>query len=168
MNDCDRNPYSPPDADLNPDPAGFDYVGFWPRFGATVIDTVLILVITMPVGYWIYGGEYFLGDKFIYGTWDFLVTYVFPAVVVVAFWRYYSATPGKMAIRAVIVDARTGQRPSIGQLTGRYLAYYPSFLVFGLGLLWVAWDARKQGWHDKLAKTVVVRKNTTDSNGRAA
>ena len=27
-----------------------------------------------------------------------------------------------------------------------------------LGLLWVAFDPRKQGWHDKLAHTVVVRR----------
>jgi len=26
-----------------------------------------------------------------------------------------------------------------------------------LGLVWVAFDRRKQGWHDKLAGTVVIR-----------
>ena len=30
--------------------------------------------------------------------------------------------------------------------------------VFFLGLFWVAWDKKKQGWHDKLAKTVVIKK----------
>ena len=40
----------------------------------------------------------------------------------------------------------------------RHLAGYPlSVLFFGLGLLWVLWDGRHQGWHDKLAKTVVVK-----------
>ncbi|WP_243476025.1 RDD family protein, partial [Acinetobacter baumannii] len=33
----------------------------------------------------------------------------------------------------------------------------PSILVFCIGLIWVAFDAKKQGWHDKMAKTVVVR-----------
>ena len=37
------------------------------------------------------------------------------------------------------------------------LVSYVSFLAFGLGILWVAVDRRKQGWHDKLARTVVVR-----------
>ena len=46
---------------------------------------------------------------------------------------------------------------SVGQSIGRYLAYFLSTLPFGLGLLWVAWDPKKQGWHDKLAGTVVVR-----------
>jgi uncharacterized RDD family membrane protein YckC len=39
----------------------------------------------------------------------------------------------------------------------RYAGYFVALLPVGLGILWVAFDARKQGWHDKLAKTVVVR-----------
>ena len=159
MNGSDQNPYSPPSAELEKDLLDLEYVGFWARTGATLIDTVILLIITVPVAYSIYGSEYFLGDKYIYGTWDFLLSYVCPAVAVIVFWRFYSATPGKMAIRATIIDARTGRRPSTGQLIGRYLAYYPSFLVLGLGCFWVGWDPRKQGWHDKLAKTVVVRRN---------
>ncbi len=154
MNNIDRKPYLPPDANVDPDITDFVYVGFWARVGATLIDTVIIFVIVMPVGYGIYGS-----DNLIYGTWDFLITYIFPAAAVIVLWRLYSATPGKMVIGAKIADARTGDPPSVGQLIGRYLAYYPSFLVLGLGCFWVGWDPRKQGWHDKLAKTVVVRRN---------
>jgi uncharacterized RDD family membrane protein YckC len=40
----------------------------------------------------------------------------------------------------------------------RHLAGYPlSVLFFGLGIVWLLWDRKHQGWHDKLAKTVVVR-----------
>ncbi len=39
----------------------------------------------------------------------------------------------------------------------RYIGYIPSILVFCIGLFWVAFDPKKQGWHDKMAKTVVVR-----------
>jgi uncharacterized RDD family membrane protein YckC len=76
---------------------------------------------------------------------------------VVLFWMYRQATPGKMAIGARIVDARTGRPPGTKQLVGRYLGYYVSTIPFCLGLIWVAFDPRKQGWHDKLAGTVVVR-----------
>jgi uncharacterized RDD family membrane protein YckC len=62
-----------------------------------------------------------------------------------------------MAIGARIVDAKTGGKPSTGQLIGRYLAYYVSIFPLMLGLIWVGIDARKQGWHDKLAGTLVVR-----------
>ena len=63
-----------------------------------------------------------------------------------------------MVISAKIVDAQTGEKPSLGQFIGRYFAYYVSTIPFGLGLIWVAFDRRKQGWHDKLAGTVVIRK----------
>jgi uncharacterized RDD family membrane protein YckC len=62
-----------------------------------------------------------------------------------------------MAFSARIVDAATGERPSNGQLVGRYFAYFVSTIPMGLGLIWVAFDKRKQGWHDKLAGTVVIR-----------
>jgi len=71
--------------------------------------------------------------------------------------RYRQATPGKMAIGARVVDATTGQAPSTRQLVIRYLGYYVSTIPLMLGLIWVAFDPRKQGWHDKLAGTVVVR-----------
>jgi uncharacterized RDD family membrane protein YckC len=41
---------------------------------------------------------------------------------------------------------------------GRYFAYFLSTIPLGLGLIWVAFDKRKQGWHDKLAGTVVIKK----------
>jgi uncharacterized RDD family membrane protein YckC len=75
----------------------------------------------------------------------------------VLFWVYRQATPGKIAIDARIVDATTGEKPSTGQLIGRYLGYYVSTIPLLLGFVWVAFDPRKQGWHDKLAGTVVVR-----------
>ena len=55
-------------------------------------------------------------------------------------------------------DAKTGGKPSTGQFIGRYLCYYLSSLLLGLGFIWVAFDSRKQGWHDKLAGTLVVRR----------
>jgi uncharacterized RDD family membrane protein YckC len=65
-----------------------------------------------------------------------------------------------MALKLTIVDARTGGKPTTGQLIGRYLGYYVSMLPLFLGIIWVGIDKRKQGFHDKLAGTVVVR-NTT-------
>lgn len=67
-----------------------------------------------------------------------------------------------MAISAKIVDVKTGNAASTGQLIGRYFAYYLSLIPIGLGFVWVAFDARKQGWHDKLAGTVVIRKKNRE------
>ena len=139
--------------------SNFEYVGFWARVGAALIDTLLILVIVGPLSYWIFGPGYFTaGATGVFGHLvDFLINAVLPAVAVVVFWIYRQATPGKIAIGARIVDERTGGHPSTGQLIGRYFAYSVSIIPFCLGLLWVAFDSRKQGWHDKLAHTLVVR-----------
>lgn len=109
---------------------------------------------------WVYGRDYWLDPErfgFIAGPADILINWVFPAVAVILFWIYRQATPGKMAIKAKIVDERTGGKPSTGQLIGRYLAYYVSILPLMIGIIWVAFGSRKQGFHDKLARTLVVR-----------
>ncbi|MDX1800280.1 MAG: RDD family protein [Marinobacter sp.] len=140
-----------------PPEARLVYAGFWIRVWASIIDSVLVMAIIWPLLSLIYGSDYFLSDQLVQGPWDFLLSWVFPAIAVVTFWIYRSATPGKLAIGARIVDARTGQRPSSRQLVIRYLAYYVSAIPLMLGFIWVAFDPRKQGWHDKLAGTVVVR-----------
>jgi uncharacterized RDD family membrane protein YckC len=134
-----------------------EYVGFWPRVGASLIDTVLVLMICWPIATFVYGWEYWTSDALIKGPVDFLLTWVMPAVAVVLFWIHRQATPGKMAIGARIVDAGTGGKPSTRQAVIRYLGYYVSTIPLFLGLIWVALDPRKQGWHDKMAGTVVVR-----------
>ena len=135
-----------------------EYAGFWVRVGASLIDTVLMMFIIVPALTFIYGGDYWLGGVPATGLWAILFNYILPGVAVVLFWIYKSATPGKMALRLMVVDARTGGKPSVGQLVGHYLAYYVSILPMCLGLIWVGIDKRKQGWHDKLAGTVFVRR----------
>lgn len=134
-----------------------EYVGFWLRVWAAIIDTLLMIVIVAPLVTWIYGPAYWLSDAFIRGPADFVLNWLLPAVAVILFWVYRQATPGKMAIGARIVDAKTGGKPSTGQLIGRYLGYYVSIIPLFLGLIWVGIDKRKQGFHDMLAGTVVVR-----------
>ena len=147
----------------------FEYVGFWPRVCATLIDTVLAALVLAPLVAWLtpsdsvllYGGDWSRIDAWPQadagGLRSFLLSYALPAAIVVLFWLTRQATPGKMAIGARVVDARTGGRLSTGQAIGRYLGYFVSVFPLSLGLLWVAFDARKQGWHDKLAGTVVIR-----------
>lgn len=134
-----------------------EYAGFWIRVAAAVIDSVLILAIIWPILSMIYGAEYWQGGKLVHGSWDFLLSWLFPALAAIVFWVYRSATPGKMALRLVIVDAGTGGKPSLAQFVIRYLGYFVSMLPLFLGIIWVGIDARKQGWHDKIARTVVVR-----------
>ena len=122
-----------------------EYVGFWPRVLASIIDSVLLVLVLTPFAGVLLGG-----------TSSILINVILPAVAVIVFWIYKSATPGKMIIKAEIVDAATLGKPTTGQLIGRYCGYYVSTIPLFLGLIWVAFDERKQGWHDKLAGTVVI------------
>jgi uncharacterized RDD family membrane protein YckC len=78
------------------------------------------------------------------------------ALAILLFWVTRQATPGKMWLRLRIVDAATGADAPFPRLVIRYLGYLLSALPLGLGFLWMLWDARRQTWHDKLARTVVV------------
>jgi len=136
-----------------------EYVGFWLRLVAYFIDAIIIAVIVCPTLILVYGPDYFTNPDMpiIAGFADILISYVFPAIATILFWLYKRATPGKMIVSAQVVDEKTGKNPTAGQAIGRYLAYFLSSLPLGLGFLWIAFDPRKQGWHDKLAGTVVIR-----------
>jgi uncharacterized RDD family membrane protein YckC len=91
------------------------------------------------------------------GPADLLISWVAPFVAVIWFWRAKQGTPGKMALSLHVVDATTGRTLSTGQSVGRYFAYLVSIVPLFIGFVWVAFDKRKQGWHDKLVGSVVVR-----------
>ena len=135
----------------------FEYVGFWPRFGTSIIDSIIIIAITFPILYLIYGGDYFDFEESVQGIPDFIISYLFPLVATILFWIYKCATPGKIALSVKIVDAKTGNNPTVSQSIIRYVGYCVSLIPFGFGFLCIAWDSKKQGWHDKMAGTVVIR-----------
>ena len=60
-----HNPYSPPTATVDDvtSPSDYAYAGFWIRTGAALIDAVLIVAVTYPLLYAIYGAEYFDDDR---------------------------------------------------------------------------------------------------------
>lgn len=157
-----------------------EYVGFNNRLLASTLDTLLFMLLMMPVlpalG-WLTGadeaqvllaslGPYPRSEDIAmlfqaHGMWQRLALYntlqiVILAVVVVLFWRYRAATPGKMLFGMEVVDASTGLPPTRKQCIIRYIGYFVSSLPLFLGFLWITFDKRKQGWHDKIAHTAVV------------
>lgn len=135
-----------------------EYAGFWIRFAASLIDTVLLLLLITPLMHWVYGEVYWSSDDFLLGGWDLVLNWICPLIATVAFWVYRSATPGKMALKLEVLDADTGHRLTPSKSVIRYLAYYISAIPLCLGFIWIAFNGKKQGWHDLIANTVVVRK----------
>jgi uncharacterized RDD family membrane protein YckC len=124
-----------------------EYMGFWIRFAAAIIDGAILLIISsiliIPLG-------------FIY--WPVIVPDIF------LFWLYYwlftglkGQTPGKMAVGIKVVNYQ-GDRPGLGSAALReVLGKLISTVVLCIGFLWIAFDDNKQGWYDKIANTYVVK-----------
>jgi len=141
------------------------YAGFWRRFVAHVIDTAIYLPIALAALYGIYGPEYFTLEQEapFQGFWDVVIQELLPIGLVIWLWHRFGATPGKHMMQLRVIDANTGDKPGWGKSTLRYLAYIISLLPLGLGFLWIAWDRRKQGFHDKIARTLVIYVPEDDS-----
>jgi len=139
-----------------------EYAGFWRRLFAVFIDTTLYSILATPVFVALYGRDYVYWQNTstevfaIYSVIDFIFTIILPIGLTLVFWRYLSATPGKLLLDCKIVDAKTLQPIHWKQAALRYLAYLASILPLYLGFVIIGLDKRKQGLHDKLAKTVVL------------
>jgi uncharacterized RDD family membrane protein YckC len=132
------------------------YAGFGPRFVATILDSIWLYGIMYMIMWFLIGNGAF-EPKLRLSATRIIFEWITPAVVVMAFWIKWSATPAKMLYKMRIVDSETHQPVSARRLFLRYMAYFVSMLPLCLGCLWVAWDKKKQGWHDKIAGTVVIR-----------
>ena len=92
-----------------------------------------------------------------------IVVIVLHGVYYVGFWTIKQATPGKMAIGAEIIDARSGAKPEFKNLVGRWLVFgvqlgvpiLPVWLLF----IRVGFEERKRGVHDTVAGTLVVHRD---------
>lgn len=143
-----------PTTQLEPEPAVTgvgEYVGFWKRVLAYFINAMALLVVIGPIL-----AIGFDADTMQPSTLGQLFNYLLPPVYFIAMWTNKQTDLGKMVISARIVDAETGAAPSGFRCALRYVGIIIASIPLGLGLLWVAFDTRKQGWHDKIAGTVVV------------
>lgn len=131
----ERDVYQAPASDLSlPDDGAIRYAGFWIRVGASVIDTILMGLIIFPLLTTMYGTDYWMSESFSGGPLEIFLNYIFPAVAVILFWLYRSATPGKMLCSLKIVSTKDFDTPGFGQLIGRYFAYYLSMIPFFLSI----------------------------------
>lgn len=81
------------------------------------------------------------------------------------FWIMAGQTIGKyvLGVRLVRLD---GHRMNLWHSLVRYFGYFISMAPLALGFFWIIGDDRRQGWHDKLARTCVVYAWEGSESGR--
>jgi uncharacterized RDD family membrane protein YckC len=122
--------------------------GFWERMGAAFLDMVAVGFIT----------------GFAHGSLGYLLRFlngppVFFIVALAYFaglWAWKGTTLGGIVLKLQVVRHDGGPLTFLVALV-RGLAAAFSAVVFFLGFFWIGWDREKQGWHDKIAGTIVVR-----------
>lgn len=142
-------------SDAKPAKPTVHYIGFWPRVLASLVDSIVLMLAIVPI--WLLY-RLVAGADQVDPVVRMMTDWGLMMAIVLAFWIAAQATPGKMMVKGIIVDAETHQPVGFGRLALRYVAYYASIIPLMLGFFWVGWDERKQGFHDKIARTVVIRK----------
>jgi uncharacterized RDD family membrane protein YckC len=130
--------------------------GFGARLGAMVIDVLVAFTWARGIGavYRTIGPDHDLWGPF--SSSSVIVLVIWWLYFVLATWGF-GRTLGKHALGLRVVTTHLG-RPDMGtvlfrEVVGRILVA----ASFGIGYLWAAFDRRRQGWHDKVADTLVVR-----------
>jgi uncharacterized RDD family membrane protein YckC len=145
-----------PESKKRPDEFALEYAGFWIRFGATIIDFIILLIILYTVSYTAFkpasGGIFEWSLLPIYSCifWSLDIIYF------VVFWTWRGQTPGKIVTGIKII--RTDSSPITWRYSLlRYLGCIVSTVILFIGFILIAFDSHKQGLHDKMADTYVVK-----------
>jgi uncharacterized RDD family membrane protein YckC len=121
--------------------------GWWRRFGAFLIDAIVLGVVSGIL-------SAILGRVTGEGI---------GILISLGYFTYFHGrtgqSPGDAVLGIRVVDARDrlGQPIGFGRAALRWLVSYVSGIVLLLGYLWMLWDGRKQTWHDKAAGSLPVR-----------
>lgn len=142
-----------------------EYAGFWIRVGAYIIDAIILGVVGAVIG-GIFGAGFGAAagagadPEAVVGGGSLLLNLISIAIGIAYFAGMESsswqATVGKKAVGVVVVDTN-GNRISLGKAIGRYFAKILSALILLIGFIMVAFTDKKQGLHDMLAGTLVVK-----------
>ena len=149
------------------------YAGFWIRLVARVLDS---LIVGLPLAI-IFGVLALAAGGLAAGTNNsdqntqnaaaavfsgvFILFYLVAIAVSIGYWVYFwgtsGSTYGMRVLHLRVVDATTGGPIGIPRALVRWLMTIVNSWACYLGWIWVAFDPRKQGWHDKVANSVVLQ-----------
>lgn len=139
------------------------YAGFWWRFLAYIIDALILSVIFFPLGMAVGLGMAASGAEpdsplspvvnlSLYG-FQILTNWLYHAFCESSSWQ---GTIGKKILGLRVTDM-TGNKISFGRATGRYFGMLLSGMICSIGFIMVAFTEKKQGLHDMLASTLVLK-----------
>lgn len=146
--------YAPPTHALI---GAFEQAGFGLRYGAWMFD-FLITLIAMMVSTFLLTA---VSHRSVVGSnRDLIIVSIFTVLLVVLNFVVLAGSGGQsagMRILGIYIMRVDGQPFGMKDAAIRHLIGYPlSMFFFFLGFLWMLWDPKQQGWHDKLARTIVV------------
>jgi uncharacterized RDD family membrane protein YckC len=158
----------------------YGYGGFWRRFGAILVDKIILYMILMIFAMagavalllTLQASQYQMiisAFKEMSGAY-LIVYYAATTLISMIYFTYFHGasgqTPGKMIFGLQVIQ-KNGQDMTYGVAFLRWVGYIISGMFLCLGFLWVAFDRQKQGWHDKIAATVVIRTRVEPAFQRA-
>lgn len=148
-----------------------EYAGFWVRLGAGVIDLLILFLVygiifkfVVLVPGWFSGmavfgslsADFTLFHQLMSVPLTWAIAGAIKIAYFVGFWAWRGQTPGKMILGIKMI--RTDSSPvTLGYAFLRYLGYIVSAITLYIGFFWIAFDSHKQGLHDKIADTYVVK-----------
>ncbi|RDH80838.1 MAG: RDD family protein [endosymbiont of Seepiophila jonesi] len=128
--------------------------GFFRRIAAMLYDGLLLValmavattLITLPL-------EMPSGSLLV--VYQLFLFEIIPLAFFTGFWAWGGQTLGMRAWRLRLVRA-DGGKPTWSDALKRHLAAIFSWLIFGLGFLWIFFDPEKLAWHDRMSGTRLV------------
>jgi uncharacterized RDD family membrane protein YckC len=137
------------------------YATFWRRFGAYIIDGIIVgiiqYVLSSIIATFIFDLQPTdIGEFFTIAGGLYALIFLISIMYYILYWAWRGQTLGKMAMGIKIVRL-DGSSIGVGRATLRYVGYLISTMTLLIGFLMIIGDSKKQGLHDKIADTYVVR-----------
>ncbi len=130
----------------------YELAGLVDRFAANLIDSFLLILPLSIAALIISAPGHHLPTEFLH--------FVLLAVPIAYHWYFLTRrggqTPGKFALGIRVMKADGSDINDVDAVI-RAIGYHVSSMLFGLGFIWALFDKNNQSWHDKMARTFVVR-----------
>lgn len=140
-----------------------EYAGFWIRLLAYLLDSIIVSIVSCPLGVVVgmmgvitevdeNSPQMFFGNMFV-NVISLIIGWLYFSLTESSSWQ---ATVGKRLLSLRVTDMN-GNRLNFGRATGRYFGKVLSSMICLIGFIMVAFSEKKQGLHDLLANTLVVK-----------